>query len=82
VIITAYSDRSFSFETKTAPASFYLRKAARVGKGSAVPNRDKVGSVTMAQVHEIAEAKLRDLNANDIHAAGKTIMGSARAMGI
>jgi large subunit ribosomal protein L11 len=82
VIITAYSDRSFSFETKTAPASFYLRKAARVDKGSAVPNRDKVGSVSMAQVREIAEAKMRDLNANDIDAAAKIIMGSARSMGI
>jgi large subunit ribosomal protein L11 len=82
VIITAYSDRSFSFETKTAPASYYLRKAARVDKGSSVPNRDKVGSVSMAQVREIAEAKMRDLNANDIDAAAKIIMGSARSMGI
>ena len=82
VIITAYSDRSFSFETKTAPASYYLRKAARIDKGSAVPNRDKVGSVSMAQVREIAEAKMRDLNANDIDAAAKIIMGSARSMGI
>ncbi len=82
VIITAYSDRSFSFETKTAPASFYLRKAAKIDKGSAVPNRDKVGVVTMAQVREIAEAKMPDLNANDIDAAAKIIMGSARSMGI
>jgi len=82
VIITAYSDRSFSFETKTPPASWYLRKAANVAKGSKVPNRDKVGKVTMAQVREIAEAKLKDLNANDIDAAAKVIMGSARSMGI
>ena len=82
VIITAYSDRSFSFETKTPPASWYLRKAAKVDKGSKVPNRDKVGKVTMAQVREIAEAKMKDLNANDIDAAAKIIMGSARSMGI
>ena len=82
VIITAFSDRSFSFETKTPPASWYLRKAAKVAKGSKVPNRDKVGKVTMAQVREIAEAKMADLNANDIDAAAKIIMGSARSMGI
>ena len=82
VIITAYSDRSFSFETKTPPASWYLRKAAKVAKGSKVPNRDKVGKVSMAQVREIAEAKMKDLNANDIDAAARIIMGSARSMGI
>ncbi|HEY9548355.1 MAG TPA: 50S ribosomal protein L11 [Kiloniellaceae bacterium] len=82
VIITAYSDRSFSFETKTPPASWYLRKAAKVDKGSKVPNRDKVGNVTMAQVREIAEAKMKDLNAHDIDAAARIIMGSARSMGI
>jgi len=82
VIITAFSDRSFSFETKTPPASWYLRKAAKVAKGSKVPNRDKVGKVSMAQVREIAEAKMKDLNANDIDAAAKIIMGSARSMGI
>lgn len=82
VIITAYSDRSFSFETKTPPASWYLRKAAKVDKGSKVPNRDKVGKVSMAQVRDIAEAKMKDLNANDIDAAAKIIMGSARSMGI
>jgi large subunit ribosomal protein L11 len=82
VIITAFSDRSFAFETKTPPASWYLRKAARVAKGSKEPNRDKVGKVSMAQVREIAEAKMPDLNANDIDAATKIIMGSARSMGI
>ena len=82
VVITAYSDRSFSFETKTPPASWYLRKAAKVDKGSKVPNRDKVGKVSMTQVREIAEAKMKDLNANDIDAAAKIIVGSARSMGI
>ena len=82
VIITAFSDRSFSFETKTPPASWYLRKAAKVAKGSKEPNRDKVGKVTMAQVREIAEAKMPDLNANDIDAAAKIIMGTARSMGV
>jgi len=82
VVITAYSDRSFSFVTKTPPASYYLRKAAKVGKGSARPNRDKVGKVSKAQVREIAEAKMVDLNANDVEAAMQIIMGSARSMGI
>ena len=82
VVITAYSDRSFSFETKTPPAAFLLRKAAGIKKGSAVPNRDKVGKVTMDQVREIAEAKLKDLNAYDIDAAAQIIKGSARSMGI
>lgn len=82
VMITAYSDRSFSFVTKTPPASFFLRKAAKVPKGSSTPNRDKVGRVSKEQVREIAEAKMVDLNANDIEAAMLIIMGSARSMGI
>ena len=82
VIITAFSDRSFTFETKTPPASFYLRKAANLPKGSQTPGRETVGSVTMAQVREIAEAKMQDLNANDIDAAAKIIAGSARSMGL
>ena len=82
VIITAYSDRSFSFETKTPPASYFLKQAAKVQKGSAEPNRDKVGRVTKAQVREIAEAKMQDLNAADVDAAMRIIMGSARSMGI
>ena len=82
VVITAYSDRSFSFETKTPPAAFLLRKAAGIKTGSAVPNRDKVGKVTMDQVREIAETKLQDLNAYDIDAAAQIIKGSARSMGI
>jgi large subunit ribosomal protein L11 len=82
VVITAYTDRSFSFVTKTPPASFFLRKAAKVPKGSSTPNRDKVGQVSKEQVREIAEAKMVDLNANDIEAAMLIIMGSARSMGI
>ncbi|MDX1400419.1 MAG: 50S ribosomal protein L11 [Kiloniellales bacterium] len=82
VIITAYSDRSFSFVTKTPPASYLLKQAAKVKKGSSVPNRDKVGTVTKDQVREIAETKMADLNANDIDGAMKIIMGSARSMGI
>ncbi len=82
VVITAYADRSFSFETKTAPASFLLRKAAGIPKGSQAPSKEVAGSVTMAQVREIAEAKMVDLNANDIDAAAKIIAGSARSMGL
>ncbi len=82
VIITAYADRSFSFETKTPPASYYLRKAAKLPKGSGAPGRETAGSVTMAQVREIAEAKMPDLNANDVDAAAKIIAGSARSMGL
>lgn len=82
VVITAYADRTFSFITKTPPASFFLRKAAKVAKGSGEPNKNKVGKVTMAQVREIAEAKMVDLNANDIDAAALMIVGSARSMGI
>ena len=82
VVITCYADRSFSFETKTPPASFYLRKAAGLPKGSTAPGRETAGKVTMAQVREIAEAKMEDLNANDIDAAAKIIAGSARSMGL
>jgi len=82
VIITAYSDRSFSFETKTAPASYFLRKAAKLKKGSKTPGREMAGTVTMKQVREIAEAKMQDLNANDLDAAAKIIAGSARSMGL
>ena len=82
VIITCYADRSFSFETKTPPASFYLRKAAGLQKGSTAPGRETAGQVTMAQVREIAETKMQDLNANDIDAAAKIIAGSARSMGL
>jgi len=82
VIITAYADRSFSFETKTPPAAFFLRKAAGLPKGSSEPGREIVGRVTMAQVREIAEKKMQDLNANDIDAAARIIAGSARSMGL
>ncbi|MEX2311825.1 MAG: 50S ribosomal protein L11 [Rhodospirillales bacterium] len=82
VVITAYGDRTFSFITKTPPASYFLKKAAKAAKGSGVPNKNKVGKVTMTQVREIAELKMKDLNAHDIDAAAKMIVGSARSMGI
>ena len=80
--ITVYEDRSFNFITKTPPAYDLLKKAAGVEKGSAQPNRDKVGTVTAAQVREIAETKLADLNAFDIGQAMHTIEGTARSMGL
>ena len=82
VVITAYSDRSFSFITKTPPAAVLIAKAAKVQKGSGEPNRNKVGSVTMAQVEEIAKLKMPDLTAASLEAAVKSIMGTARSMGI
>jgi len=82
VVITAYVDRTFSFVTKTPPASFFLRKAAGLAKGSSEPGREIVGSVTQAQLREIAETKMVDLNANDVDAAMKIIAGSARSMGL
>ena len=80
--ITVFSDGSFKFILKSSPAAVLLKKAAGVEKGSSIPNRDKVGSVTRAQVKEIAEIKMKDLNANDIEAAMKQIEGTARNMGI
>src|SRR5277367_3625703 len=82
VEITIYEDRSFTFITKTPPAPELIKKAAGVQKGSGEPNRSKVGSVTMAQVREIAQVKMPDLNANSIEAAEKIIAGTARSMGI
>ncbi len=82
VVITVYADRSFSFITKTPPAAILLKKAAKLEKGSAEPNREKVGTVTRDQVREIAELKLADLNANDIENAMRIIEGTARSMGI
>ncbi len=82
VIITAYADRSFSFETKTPPAAYFLKKAAGLPKGSGTAGREVIGSVTMSQVREIAEKKMVDLNANDVDAAAKIIAGSARSMGL
>jgi large subunit ribosomal protein L11 len=81
-VISVYADRSFSFITKTPPASYFLKKAARLDKASGSPGRDVAGSVTMAQVREIAEKKMADLNANDLDAAAKMIAGSARSMGL
>ena len=82
VVIAVYSDKSFTFEIKTPPASVLLKKAAGIAKGSGVPNSEKVGTVTVAQLQEIAETKMKDLNANDMDAAIKIIAGSARSMGI
>ncbi len=82
VVITVFSDRSFTFITKTPPASVLLRKAAGVPKGSSVPNKDKVGKVTRAQVEEIAKMKAPDLTAASVGAALKTVAGTARSMGI
>ena len=82
VVITAYRDRTFSFITKTPPASFFLKRAAGLDKGANDPGKDVVGKVTMEQVREIAEKKMVDLNANDIDAAALMIAGSARSMGI
>jgi large subunit ribosomal protein L11 len=82
VVITAYQDATFDFITKTPPASFFLKKAAKVAKGSGEPNKEKVGQVTMKQVREIAELKMVDLNANDMDGACQMIKGSARSMGI
>jgi large subunit ribosomal protein L11 len=82
VIITVYQDRSFSFITKTPPASTLLIKAAKLSKGSGEPNKSKVGRVSKDQVREIAETKMPDLNCNDIEAAMRSIMGTARSMGI
>jgi large subunit ribosomal protein L11 len=82
VVITVYSDRSFSFITKSPPAAVLLKKAAAIAKGSGVPNRDKVGKVTRAQIEEIVETKKADLNASDLDAAVRIIEGTARSMGI
>ena len=82
VVITVFSDKSFTFITKTPPAAILLARAAKVEKGSGEPNRNKVGKVTRAQVREIAELKMPDLNANDVEAAMKMVAGTARSMGI
>ena len=80
--ITIYEDRSFTFVTRTPPVPFLLKQAAGVDKGSATPNKAKVGTLTRAKLHEIAELKIKDLNVNDIEAAERTIEGTARSMGI
>ena len=82
VVITVYGDRTFSFITKTPPASVLLKRAAGIAKASGEPNKTKIGNVTMDQVVEIAKIKMPDLNANDIDAAVKQVMGTARSMGI
>ena len=82
VVITVFADRTFTFITKTPPAAVLLKRAAGIQKGSGVPNRDKVGTVTQAQLKEIAELKMVDLNANDIDAAALMIAGTARSMGL
>ena len=82
VVITVYGDRTYTFITKTPPAAVLLKKAAGIEKGSGVPNRNKVGQVTKAQVAEIAKTKLPDLNAASLEAAIKIIAGTARSMGI
>jgi large subunit ribosomal protein L11 len=82
VVITAYQDRSFTFEMKTPPVSFFLKKAAKLTSGSKTPGRGSVGSVTKAQVKEIAQNKMKDLNCDSIESAMKMIEGSARSMGL
>jgi large subunit ribosomal protein L11 len=82
VVVTVYADRSFTFMTKSPPASVLLKKAAKIAKGSPEPNRTKVGQVTRDQVRQIAELKFKDLNANDVENAVKIIEGTARSMGI
>jgi large subunit ribosomal protein L11 len=81
-VITVYSDRSFTFELKTPPASVLLKRAAKIAKGSGEPNRTKVGTVTKAQLREIAELKAPDLNSHDVEAAARIVAGTARSMGL
>src|SRR5262245_10377291 len=82
VTITIYADRSFTFEMRTAPVAYFLKKAAKLESGSKTPGRDIAGSVTRAQVKEIAEAKMKDLNCSTVEAAMKMVEGSARSMGL
>jgi large subunit ribosomal protein L11 len=82
VVITAYGDRTFTFITKTPPVSYFLKKAAGIEKGSSTTGKGSAGSVTMTQVRDIAAKKMQDLNANDVEAASRMIVGSARSMGL
>jgi len=82
VVITVYADRSYSFITKTPPVAVLLKRAANIAKGSGEPNRNKVGSVTMKQVEEIARLKMPDLNASGLEGAKQTVLGTARSMGV
>jgi large subunit ribosomal protein L11 len=81
-VITYYTDKSFTMDIKTPPASYFLKKAAKLKSGSKTPSRSTAGTVTVGQIREIAEAKMKDLNANDVEGAMKIILGSARSMGI
>ncbi len=81
-VITVYADRSFSFETKTPPATYYLKKAAKINSGSKEPGKINAGKVTRRQLEEIAAAKMKDLNANDVESGAKIIEGAARSMGL
>ncbi len=82
VVVTVYGDRTYSFVTKTPPAAVLLKKVANIAKGSGEPNKNKVGTVTMKQVQEIAQTKMPDLNASNLEAAVKIVMGTARSMGL
>ena len=82
VVITTYADRTFTFELKTPPVSYFIKKAAKLESGSKTPGRDKAGTVTKAQVREIAQQKMKDLNCDTIEAAMRMVEGSARSMGI
>jgi large subunit ribosomal protein L11 len=82
VIITIYKDRSFTFELKTPPVSYLIKKAIKIEKGSGVPNKDKVGTINKEQVYAIAKQKMPDLNTMDLDAAAKTVAGTARSMGV
>jgi large subunit ribosomal protein L11 len=81
-VITVYQDKSFTFVTKTPPASYYLKQAAKLQSGSKLPGRESAGKVTRSQLREIAEKKMKDLNANDVESAARIIEGSARSMGL
>ncbi len=82
VVISVYADRSFSFETKTPPAADLLRKASGIAKGSGKPNKEKIGTITKAQIEEIAKKKMVDLNTSNLESAVKTISGTAKSMGL
>jgi large subunit ribosomal protein L11 len=81
-VITVYQDKSFTFVTKTPPASFYIKEAAKIKSGSGKTGRETIGKITRTQLREIAEKKMKDLNANDVEAAARIIEGSARSMGL
>jgi large subunit ribosomal protein L11 len=82
VVITIYKDRSFTFELKTPPVSYLIKKTIKLEKGSAIPNKNKVGKITTAQVYDIARQKMQDLNCYDEDAAARIVMGTARSMGV